>query len=1420
MRKLLVVGICLSLFYKAFSQSPERYFERISDQQGLHDLWINCLLQDKKGFIWIGGENGLYRFDGYNLVYIKDPPGCRNCPHFYPVYDMVEDDNGLLWTISYRGITIYDPEIERSWMAFRFNGTDSAESSFFFSKPLDLIKDFRGNIWATNENRLIRFSNNVNFEGKAHDPYIDPVLKLHTDLIELSQDTNSVNDTPLKMLSDSDGNIWVICLDALYVMRKGDTKFNRLEVPPQISSASITSDRDFLQDNNDTFFIVANKAVYIMENIKESLEGLTPDGSKIRYTKIILPGDQLALTLFKDKSNNIYIGSDLDIYKYGEKKEKSGLALESLYGKMFDKKDYSGSKNVQRIYQDRSGILWVGHQNFGLLKFNPDNPPFKSYNLFTNTSLFNLNINNLYFDIKGNLWMTVWGGGLFKTQKKTNQIIRYNLGEVGNRIVCMEEIRTGIFWLGLSHQGILEFNISTGRYYDPLPQGMIYSDIRASQINNILKDNSQIYLTTSFGIFVYDLEKKRMTQFSYPESNAVHSMKNWTLSPIRLKSGEIIAISKSYGIIKILYEAEKGNISVIPLISDTALRLRNIDLTYICRLYQDSNGSLWLCESAGLHKINLENKEIIDYKPIKDIEFPQVWSIIEDSHNNLWVGTHFGLCKVNMKTGQAKAFNREDGLPIVSHQYNSVCKDKDGVLYFGGVGGFYSFHPDSLKANSYIPDVAITDFRLFNKSVRVDTAKNGILTKSIACTNKIELQYDQNDISFEFAALDFTLPSRNRYSHKLEGYEDEWIETDAKNRVATYTNLDPGRYTFRVKGTNSDGLWNNDGTSVTVIIHKPWWGTNLAWVFYVLVILGIIAGYMRWRIYKFKKEKLYLERQVHERTLQVEEQKEKILSQRDTLELQNKQIIENEQLKSRFFTNISHEFRTPLSLIQSPVEEMLEDPRRNEKERRKLNMVHRNARRLLTLVNQLLDISKIDGNKMMLELIEDDIMKHLRAITGAFTSLAETKGINYVRHLPADVTYSWFDPDKLEKIASNLLSNAFKFTPDDGEIIFAARYLNSNDHLPGCYLEFSVQDNGPGIPSDRLEKIFDRFYQIEESVKSESGGTGIGLSLARDMARLMYGDIRVQSEPGMGSTFIVALPLGKDHLKESEFILLKEAHESVIFKPELHDNPQEVGQNPEEISKIEKPILLIVEDSPDIRMQLADNLNGDYVILEAIDGDAGVKKATEIIPDLIITDLMMPHMDGVELCDKLKNDELTSHIPIIMLTAKVTLEDKIAGLLTGADDYVPKPFHMAELKARVTNLIEQRRKLRERFSREVTLKPGDISITPLDEKFLNRAIEIVEKHINDETFGIREFREKMSMTRSTLFRKLQALTNQSPAEFIRIIRLKRAASLLKQNFGNISQVSYEVGFNNLTSFNRSFRKFYGVSPGEYKKKQI
>jgi len=549
---------------------------------------------------------------------------------------------------------------------------------------------------------------------------------------------------------------------------------------------------------------------------------------------------------------------------------------------------------------------------------------------------------------------------------------------------------------------------------------------------------------------------------------------------------------------------------------------------------------------------------------------------------------------------------------------------------------------------------------------------------------------------------------------------------------------------------------------------------------------------------------------------------DKVKERTAELEQKNEQIIEMDQMKTRFFANISHEFRTPLTLILGPIEDMLSKEELTEKKRFGMEMMHRNALRLLSLINQLLDLAKLDAGSMKLELVDSDVFRFFRLIVSSFSSLAEQKKISYKISIPEQEFVTQFDPDKTEKIITNLLSNAFKFTPEGGSIECSIKKAGSSKKEKGDQLELTVKDSGPGIPPDMMEKVFDRFYQVEGRTGPESGGTGIGLSLTKELIHLHHGNIKLESGPEKGTGFIIRLPVGMAHLKKSEYTS-KDASEineesvatHLVISHPLHDS-EALDDIPDDTG--DKPLILIVEDSQDLRIHIRESLDEQFLVKEAGNGAIGLEKACETIPDLIITDLMMPEMNGVEMCDKLKTDERTSHIPVIMLTAKASADSRIEGLETGADDYLTKPFNMKELLVRINNLIQQRKLLRERFSRELTLEASDISITSADEKFLNRIIEVIEEHMGDYQFDVTKLSDLVNMSRMQLFRKLKALTDQTPSEFIRTIRLKRAAKLMEGKFGNVAEITYEVGFNNLSYFAKCFKEFFGVSPSEYVKK--
>ena len=551
----------------------------------------------------------------------------------------------------------------------------------------------------------------------------------------------------------------------------------------------------------------------------------------------------------------------------------------------------------------------------------------------------------------------------------------------------------------------------------------------------------------------------------------------------------------------------------------------------------------------------------------------------------------------------------------------------------------------------------------------------------------------------------------------------------------------------------------------------------------------------------------------------LEKQKEEIQAKSRQLEEQNRQISELSVLKTKYFANISHEFRTLITLIKSPIEKLIHESRVPKKNLKDLEMIRRNAGRLIELVNQLLDLSRLDRGKMGIQLIEANIFDFAHTIAISFTSLAEVKGICYRYDIPSTAEKDWVDHDKVEKILSNLLSNAFKFTEEGGKVHLRAEKRIASNGSPAT-LEFTVTDTGPGIPHEEQKKIFDRFYQAENSLKKGYGGTGLGLALSYELVQLLQGRLEVESEPGEGSTFFLSLPLGKDHLRTYEYSIVQDDstvnEEQGLFEENLFipyaSMQEEKSYSPD---KSQHPIVLVVEDHHEIRGMIAEFMGQEYQVLEAVDGSAGWQLAREHLPDLVVSDLVMPRMDGLELCYKLKTDMLTSHIPVIMLTAKSSVESRLKGYETGADDYMTKPFSVDELAVRIKSLIEQRRSLREKFSAHVSLEPSEIVITSLDKRFLEKAIQVVEKHMSDENFNVLTMSRALNMSRSTLFRKLEALTNQSPVEFIRAIRLKRAASLLMQRYGNISEVALQVGFKNPSYFTQQFRKAYAKTPKEY-----
>ncbi|MCZ6819452.1 MAG: hybrid sensor histidine kinase/response regulator transcription factor, partial [Calditrichaeota bacterium] len=732
-----------------------------------------------------------------------------------------------------------------------------------------------------------------------------------------------------------------------------------------------------------------------------------------------------------------------------------------------------------------------------------------------------------------------------------------------------------------------------------------------------------------------------------------------------------------------------------------------------------------------------------------------------------------------------------------------IYPEKDGVVWFGGSEGIARFA-------SAIPKDYKVDFSTEIRKVATISSDSVFYSGSgLSSFPRSEMNYGDNSLRFEFAALSYDDVSANRYQVKLDGFDADWSAWTNETKK-DYTSLSAGDYTFRARARNIYGHQSSEGRFALTVL-PPWYQGLWAYGVYLFVCVSLVYGVVRLRVRQLTKKTEQLEAVVAERTTKLQEQAVK--------------LKELDVMKSRFFANISHEFRTPLTLILGPIEDMLEKTKQH-KTKEKLQLVQRSARRLQRLINQLLDLSRLETGKMQLQAYRGDFVEFLRSLVLAFASLAESKSMDLEFEVgptkPCEGSKPsqgfvdmYFDRDKIEKIFSNLLSNALKFTPVGGKVAVKVTAVTATPPAEADRIEIMVQDTGPGIPADRLPFIFDRFYQVDATSTREREGTGIGLALVKELVELHHGQIGVESRGGEGTTFKVTLPLGKAHLRDEEMASSAPQPEtaSLYHQPGV-ESEANTPPSPSPDFDEDATVVLVVEDHADVRRYIRGHLQSDYRIVEADDGREGVRVALEVIPDLVISDVMMPKLDGYELCETLKTDEKTSHIPVILLTARAGEEDKLTGLDTGADDYLVKPFNARELQARVRNLIEQRRKLRQRFIREGMLKPREIDAQSLDDVFLQKLMSNMEERMADENFSVEELSQKMNMGPRHLHRKVRALTNKSPVELIRLVRLQRARQLLAQNAGTVSEIAYQVGFTNLSHFSKIFKEEFGKLPSE------
>ena len=802
-------------------------------------------------------------------------------------------------------------------------------------------------------------------------------------------------------------------------------------------------------------------------------------------------------------------------------------------------------------------------------------------------------------------------------------------------------------------------------------------------------------------------------------------------------------------------------------------------------MYDDPSGRIWV---GAANAVNLWDPLTRSFKRFVNPAFDESQGgepIGSDRKGRLWLRSGAGrLAILDPLSGKFTSFDITEG--VCGHLTDMENLD-DGRVLLSGWGGLNIVSPDSIDPHRSPPALVITRLAINDKPVVPPVLLND--------SGSLTLSHAQNVLELEFAATDIEAPQLVQYRYRLEGLEKEWVaQTD--RRYVRYPGLSPGNYIFRVRAASAWNEWPDQEIALAISIAPPWWRTAWAYACYLLLLVGLLYSGYRIRM-----------RQVH------------LKHEMEIEHVKAEQLAEVDGLKSRFFANISHEFRTPLTLILGPLE-TIRSKLADEESQHAITMMQRNAQRLLRLINQLLDLSKIDAGGMKLQASRGNIVPFVKGIAQSFQSSAGRRGVALHVEVEKDEIELYFDQDKMEKIVTNLISNAYTFTPEGGSVTVR---VTSSSQAPAGSVEIIVADTGIGIPEQEIPRIFDRFYQVDPSQKREQEGTGIGLALTRELVELHQGTIKVKSEVGKGAEFTVSFRLGKEHLRPEEIVEVPPAphasiHGADTAVPAERENAalQPGGRESQEQSQ-EQPLVLIVEDNADVRTYIRGYLVPAYRVLEAADGIQGVNVAGESIPDLIISDVMMPKMDGYALCRSLKLDEKTSHIPIILLTAKAGQENKIEGLETGADDYLTKPFEAKELLVRVKNLIDLRRKLREHFSVGQVLKPGEIAVTSIDDAFLKKVMQVVEERLGNEAFSVEDLAGEAGMSRSQLHRKLTSLTGQSPSDFIRYMRLHRAMELLRKNAGTVSEIAYTVGFSGVSYFTKSFKEQFGTLPSEVNK---
>ena len=1330
-------------------------FKHLSTSDGLSQSSVIAIEQDNLGRMWLGTRDGLNLYDGKEFRVYRNIALDSTSISNSDILAIKEDSSGYVWVGTYNGLNRYDPKKNSFKRFYHFNDKTSLSNNTVWA-----IEELsNGEIW-------IGTSNGISIYNKTNDSFTN----IYTNL----ENTNGLPSNYILSIKEAkNGTVWLGTSKGLCkIVATKDKGFEFTVFKPNDSEK-----RPFIQDisacDENTICIgTKNMGLLKFDLISERFlpREFSNSDEDVRAVKagdngMLWVGSSNGITLFDTDDNSKSI-------KY-EPSDKNSLS----------------HNYIKSIFKDRKGSMWIGSYYGGVDIWDISNANFINYTEnFGKKRLGHKVVSSIVNDENGNLYFGTEGGGLTifnEQQNKTSFLNTANSSLLESDNVKSLLLDDHVLWIGTFNKGVKTYNVESNRFDNNLVSGKLNKLIDQTGVYTIRQGiNNDIWLGTfGHGLIKYNTKNESIDEFVHIPTNK-NSLSSDRVRSLLVDKNSNIWIGTQSGL-NLLPHSEKGycDTNVTRFFYDLETDSGD-DILYI---YQDSNGVIWVgIRAKGLYRY--DGREFKNISLGLNNQITSIYSILEGEENTLLMSSNQGVLKFNVPEDTFVVYTKKDGL--VGNEFSSGAALKRGKskFYFGGPEGVSYFDANQLARNNYNPQVILTDLKIKNNSISVGE-ENAVLTQSMPFTKEIILDYDKANFSIDYSIPNFINPESNQYQYRLVGLEDNWVITDRTS--ANYTIQKPGKYVFEVKGANNDRLWNSKATSLIIIVKPAPWLSNWAFFLYALIILmGLLGLYNMIRSKTKLKHKLQLEH------------------------LENERNQEINDAKLRFFTNISHEFRTPLTLITGPLQQLLEDYKGSRIVYKKLLVIESNANHLLQLINRLMDFRKLEHNNYKLEAAEGNLVKFLREIFLSFSEFAKVNNYEYSFETSDDEILVYYDRSKLEQVFYNLISNAFKYTPANGTIKIMVKKEKHS-------VKIEVIDSGPGIPEKYKSKVFERFFEVPEYISIntvQSTGTGIGLSIAKSIVELHKGSISVENGIHTGSVFVVELKLGSSHILKDEIIQdFKFSDDVGLYTSQLSNMlPEKALINTETlIVDKERDVVLIVEDNVPLRRFIKDLLKDSYTIIEASNGKEAMVKALQYVPSLIISDVIMPEMVGTELCAKIKENIKTSHIPVVLLTSRTSLLYKYEGLESGADDYISKPFNIKEFKLRIKNLIDSSSRMRAKFSTDQNFTPNDIVISSIDEQLLKKALFIVEENISNDQFDIIAFSTELGISRTLLFTKIKAWTNFTPNEFIQEIRMKRAAQLLEKGSLNISEISYMVGFKNPKYFSKCFQKKFGLSPSAY-----